>query len=103
MEWLRLLPNRGCLPHTLHTLAIGGPSLGGTEGRGAPTASRAEARRRSMPDAARQPAAPVPFAGEADLAGPLPARRPDPGWWDRPLTDLPGVGRVTAERATAMG
>ena len=33
----------------------------------------------------------------------LPPRRPDPKWWDAPLTELAGVGRATAERAAAMG
>ena len=32
-----------------------------------------------------------------------PPRRPDPAWWEAPLTALPGVGRATAERASAMG
>jgi len=52
-----------------------------------------------MPDGAEPHRAPVPFAGRPELAGPAPPRRPDPGWWDRPLTDLPGVGPVTAEPA----
>ncbi len=52
-----------------------------------------------MPD----PGPRLPFAGLAELAGPLPPRRPDPSWWTRPLTDLPGVGQATADRATAMG
>jgi ATP-dependent DNA helicase RecG len=32
-----------------------------------------------------------------------PARRPAPGWWARPLGDLPGVGPTTATRARTLG
>jgi len=31
------------------------------------------------------------------------AQRPGPGWWDAPLTELPGVGPATARRAAAIG
>jgi ATP-dependent DNA helicase RecG len=32
-----------------------------------------------------------------------PIRRPDPAWWDAPVTALAGIGRATGERAAAMG
>ena len=35
--------------------------------------------------------------------GPFPARRPALAWWDAPITELAGVGRVTGERAATMG
>ena len=31
------------------------------------------------------------------------AQRPGPGWWNAPLTELPGVGPATARRAAAIG
>ncbi len=56
---------------------------------------------------ATDPAAlPLPPLGRARAEGwpaPPPARRPGPEAFDAPLTDLPGVGRVTAERARALG
>ncbi len=50
----------------------------------------------NVPDAAfgRRPAS----AGGAAIP-----HRPGPRWWHAPLTDLPGVGRATAERAEAIG
>ena len=46
-----------------------------------------------------------PFAegrGSAWTTPPQP-RRPDDSWWEQPVTALPGVGRVTGERAAGMG
>lgn len=39
----------------------------------------------------------------APWSAPIPPRRPDPKWWDAPLTELAGAGRATRERAAAMG
>ena len=49
---------------------------------------------------------PIPPLGGSRGDGwdaPPPARRPGPERWGAPLTDLPGVGRTTAERARGLG
>src|SRR5579884_3739103 len=100
MEWLRLLPNRGRFPQTLQTLAMSAQrSVRGREG---PAVRTTALQRGSVPAEGAGPQ-PPPFAGLPEAAGsPRPAR-PGPGWWFRPLTDLAGVGRASAERAGALG
>ena len=52
------------------------------------------------------PAPPLPPLGSPRSEGwssPPPPRSPGPALWASPLTDLPGVGRTTAERARALG
>ncbi|MGD9572151.1 MAG: ATP-dependent DNA helicase RecG [Thermoleophilia bacterium] len=52
------------------------------------------------------PAPPGPPLGEArgtPWPSAPPPRRPGPAWWAAPLTDLPGVGRTTGERARVLG
>jgi ATP-dependent DNA helicase RecG len=46
-----------------------------------------------------------PFAEPRGTAWPTPleVKRPSTSWWDAPVTDLGGVGRVTGERAATMG
>ena len=49
------------------------------------------------------PTPPLGLGRGAPWPAPPPPRRPGPGWWDAPITDLPGVGATTARRAAALG
>ncbi len=107
IEWLRLLPNVGALPQTLQTFAIRRLAsvwvvvdAGGV--RAAPDYARPMAVSATTPDPA--PAGPPLGHGRGTpWPGALPPRRPRPDWWLTPLTELPGVGATTAERAAVLG
>jgi ATP-dependent DNA helicase RecG len=57
----------------------------------------------TTPDAPLPPIPPFAEGRGARWASAPPPRAPGPGWWDAPLTDLPGVGPTTAERARSLG
>ena len=57
----------------------------------------------TTPDAPLPPIPPIAEGRGARWASAPPPRAPGPAWWDAPLTDLPGVGPTTAERARSLG
>src|SRR5262245_51383520 len=108
MEWLRLFPNEGALPQTLQTFAMSpflavvvsaGWDAGGV--RATPDYARSMAARATATDPASPPLPPLGSGRSDRWATPPPPRRPGPEAWGARLTDLPGVGRTTEERARA--
>jgi ATP-dependent DNA helicase RecG len=61
------------------------------------------AARATASDPAAPPLPPLGSSRASAWPSPPPPRRPAPGLWTAPVTDLPGVGRTTADRARALG
>ena len=59
--------------------------------------------RATTADPAVPPLPPLGWSSVEDWPSAPPAQRPGPEPWFDPVTDLPGVGRTTADRARAIG
>ena len=107
IEWLRLLPNMGFFSQILQTFAtvLRPGSMTRCEPSG--PAKRPLIMPNLRPNVQLSPPTPTipPFAEARETlwTTPLSAKRPSTSWWDAPVTDLAGVGRVTADRAATMG
>ena len=59
--------------------------------------------RATASDPTGPPLPPLGGARRDPWPAPVPSRRPDPGLWEAPITDLPSVGPTAARRAATLG